>query len=55
VLTADRRAAWPQATGPSPHTDPGSTNATRLNGCRISEAEARPGDVRRLGEIDLLL
>jgi two-component system, NtrC family, response regulator len=36
-------------------TDLGSTNGTLLNGRWITQAEARPGDVLQLGEIELLL
>jgi pSer/pThr/pTyr-binding forkhead associated (FHA) protein len=36
-------------------TDLGSTNGTLLNGRWITEAEARPGDVLQLGEIELVL
>jgi hypothetical protein len=36
-------------------TDLGSTNGTLLNGRWITQAEARPGDVLQLGEIELVL
>jgi pSer/pThr/pTyr-binding forkhead associated (FHA) protein len=36
-------------------TDLGSTNGTLLNGRWITQAEARPGDVLQLGEIELHL
>jgi Inner membrane component of T3SS, cytoplasmic domain len=36
-------------------TDLGSTNGTLLNGRWITQAEARPGDVLRLGEIEFVL
>jgi hypothetical protein len=36
-------------------TDLGSTNGTLLNGRWITQAEARPGDVLRLGEVELHL
>jgi hypothetical protein len=36
-------------------TDLGSTNGTLLNGRWITQAEARPGDLLQLGEIELLL
>jgi pSer/pThr/pTyr-binding forkhead associated (FHA) protein len=36
-------------------TDLGSTNGTLLNGRWIIQAEARPGDVLQLGEIELVL
>ena len=36
-------------------TDLGSTNGTLLNGRWITLAEARPGDVLRLGETELIL
>jgi hypothetical protein len=36
-------------------TDLGSTNGTYLNGRRITQAEAHPGDRLQLGELDLVL
>src|ERR1700754_3595263 len=35
-------------------TDLGSTNGTFLNGRWVSQAEARPGDILRLGETELV-